>query len=311
MSNNVPAHLMSSKLAQQDSSIYHVAGGALNFPRISLGRARFTSIDAEGDKIDLGPTSIEFIVIAGNPHQSRVYYSTGYNPDNISAPDCYSDNGTAPDSRVARPESDYCHSCPQAQWGSSVSKRTDKGVPACSSSKKLAVYLMHKEAEGLHMLRIPPASLKAWGQYVLKLENFRTDSQGTIRVTPSMVYTRATMTEDNTLTFERVDWVDEDSMSVIYDLQAEQEFEAWIGADKASLTVRDYKTARLEPAPERKLTSTVPEINDRGEKSIIDVSPDPRRKPLKKQEMEEELPSNPIAAARTLAKRSVNGGVRR
>ena len=271
-----------------DPNAYNMPTGVA-FPRISVGNNRFTAIDAEGEATFLSIDSISFVVIDTNPNPSKVYYEGDYDLANPTPPTCYSDNGFSPDVRVFKPQAEFCHECRQNQWGSARSKSTERDIKACADYKKLAIYLVHDQVEGLHQFRIPSASLTNWARYVREIQSFPTG--GPVKLMPHMVLTRVSWSEkQNVLAFEREDFLDEDWLDVIIQHQNLKEYDTWIGIDSQSQQKKQWESQRLQPAPRlaapqarpRDLEREADKVISRGE--VIDVEPEkappaPRKKP--------------------------------
>jgi hypothetical protein len=263
-----------------DPNNYQMPGG-INFPRISVGDNRFTAITAEGEETFLSIKEFEFVVLDSNPNYSKVYYAKGYDANNPSPPDCYSENGFSPDTRVFEPQSYFCHECKQNQWGSALSKLSGAQIKACADYKKLAIFLVHDEVEGVFQFRIPSASLQNWRRYVTELNSFPTG--GNFKLLPHQVLTRARWSDkQNVLAFERVDFLDEDWLEVIISHQNANEYESWIGLDNQSQAKRQLESMKLKPAPQiehgdRKLQQQAKELLDKDPYSngkVIDVEPE-------------------------------------
>ncbi len=276
-----------SKYQTRDASAFTVPNAGASFPRISVGNNRFTAIAEDGTETFLDVKQIEFVVIDGNPNPSKVYYDGPYDPNVSAAPTCFSENGFSPDIRVYEPQSQYCHECPKAQWGSATSNLTGKAVKACSDYKKLAIYLVHDEAEGLYQFRIPSASLGNWNKYVQELLRFPTGNEA-IKVLPHTVLTRVKWSDkQNVLAFERVDFLEEDWMEVIVEHQNANEYQEWIGMDVQAQSRRQLESHALKPAPQlEKPRVVIGQVRTTPieEAEIIDVKPEkaapaPRKRP--------------------------------
>jgi hypothetical protein len=288
MSKNIPAHL--AKYAGSVNADAFAVHAGSNFPRINCGNNRFTAVNEEGAQTFLSVTDIEFVVIDGNPNYSKTYYEGGYDANSPVAPSCASENGFSPLSSVANPQAQFCHECPKNQWGSAVSPMSGKAIKACADFKKLAIYLLNDNAEGLFQFRIPSASLQNWGRYMRDLASFPTG--GDWRVLPHMVVTQAKWSDKlNVLTFERVDFLDEEWMELVIGHQNAKEYEAWIGTDYQSQQRPQLESQRLKPATqiERKPTQAARQQAQIPDQKVIDVEPEkappaPRRRPGAKPE---------------------------
>jgi len=175
-------------------------------PRVSLKDDRFTLIDETGMTLAEPTLSLDVVIVSANKNASRQYYDPNkpYDPTNSEGPLCWSDNGIGPSKACQRPQAATCASCPQAVWGSAVSKMTGKPIPACSTRKKLAVLVGGQD--GMFLLVVPPDSLGSLKQYMSSLAK--------MPASPEELVTRIKM-ENKQLVFEAVDWVPEDFMGYI------------------------------------------------------------------------------------------------
>jgi hypothetical protein len=88
--------------------------------------------------------------------KARVYYVGDYDPGSASAPpDCFTNDGVAPDSSVQEPQSRTCALCPHAVFGTG---REGRGT-ACRSVTRLAVATPN-DLSRAHLLRLPITSVK-------------------------------------------------------------------------------------------------------------------------------------------------------
>ena len=92
--------------------------------------------DADGEEI---PVSIfKAVIVDCAPTRGRAFYEGAYDPNNTTAPRCWSDNGKAPSSAVENPVATACGNCPNSVKGSKVNDNGVAGV-ACASHRMLAV----------------------------------------------------------------------------------------------------------------------------------------------------------------------------
>lgn len=89
--------------------------------------------DAEGDLVPM--PVFRGVVIDYQKDRGRSYYVNNYDPNNQAPPDCWSQDGNAPDASVKEPQCETCGACPMAAKGSS----RDGTRVACSQWKMLAV----------------------------------------------------------------------------------------------------------------------------------------------------------------------------
>lgn len=175
-------------------------------PYVSIADNRFTLIDAGGEEEPvptydpkLGPY-LDCVIIDVNESKSKIYYDTGFDPKaEGQAPVCWSDNGIGPSKQSSKPQSMTCMQCPQNVWGSKTSQMTGKAVKACNDVQKIALLIPGDDV--LFLMRVPPASLKQLGAYVLKFNGQAVDI--------SDVITRITFESQGILAFNAVNYIDE------------------------------------------------------------------------------------------------------
>lgn len=108
-------------------------------------------------------TSINVVILKANPNLSKVWYAKGYVEGSDAKPDCFSNDGVAPDPSVERPQAKKCSICPKNEWGSKLSEDGKKGK-ACGDSRRLAIANPDAIDEPI-LLRCPPATLKPLAEY--------------------------------------------------------------------------------------------------------------------------------------------------
>jgi hypothetical protein len=141
---------------------------------ISIKNSRFTMVDSAGARRPVetfdpqkGPY-IDCVIVDVNQHVSRRFRFEAYDENNPKRPDCFSDNGVAPSVEASSPQHVECGTCPQAVWGSAISKKDGKGIPACQETKKIAI-LIPGMGDMVFLLTIPPNSLKPVKAYSQKI----------------------------------------------------------------------------------------------------------------------------------------------
>jgi hypothetical protein len=203
-SPQLPAHLLRFAQQRTRSVADDVASGigSASPPYISIEGGRFTLVDADGNKENVGDYDkelgvfVDVIIIDTNKNVSRIYYKDAYNSQQTAfvPPDCWSDNGIAPSRACSLPQAATCASCPMAEWGSKVNPQTGKGVPACGSYKKVAV-IHPASGKMLFLMRIPPASLKNVKAYV---DQVTAQVVNGVRLDVSDIVTRIHFEQDKT-----------------------------------------------------------------------------------------------------------------
>jgi hypothetical protein len=113
---------------------------------------------------------LDCVILAMNPHISKLYYSGAYNEDATGAPICASVDGIKPDAGVAEPQSKSCGICPHNVWGSALNGGRGK---ACQDHRKLAILIMPEMVKNILAkplltpvyLKIPPGSFRSLKGY--------------------------------------------------------------------------------------------------------------------------------------------------
>lgn len=98
------------------------------------------------------------------------WFSTRYDPNVRSNPDCYAigegkAEQLAPMAESKDKQSEACVSCPKFEWGSNPAGGRGK---ACKERRRLALIPADLSAEML-LLNIPPTSIKNWSNHVAKV----------------------------------------------------------------------------------------------------------------------------------------------
>ena len=181
----LPAHLRTPEAAAEIAAANAAAAGGIKaggFPSISIKANKFhikengelntLMMAAQPGQPALPLMCLEVVVLAANPSISKTYYEgefvEGSDPKD---PECRSSNGITPDADVQKKQSDVCATCKQNQWGSKISKFSQKDIKACDDSKQLAVIPAADLAFKALGLQIHKGSLRAWGQYVKTLSD--------------------------------------------------------------------------------------------------------------------------------------------
>ncbi len=158
----VPAHL-AGRAANNDMFLAGLSGGG-GFPTIGLKGTRFV-VKQDGQETVLPTVEIAVVMLGARPTIDKNWYATKYDPNNsdIKAPDCFSRDGVRPDPSSSLKQAEACAGCPHNQFGSGqgADGSPSKGK-ACSDTKLIAIFANN----GVYGLRVPPASLKAFRNYV-------------------------------------------------------------------------------------------------------------------------------------------------
>lgn len=172
-SGNLPAHIARRAKGRSNNALTsHVGNGG--FPVLSIKGKVFTLVKQDERKIitreldgeQVPAAALEVVIVAANPNLSKVWYKGGYEDGANSKPDCFSNDGIAPDDSVESPQAKKCATCPKNVWGSGSN---GKGK-ACGDSRRVALSAPDQINEPM-LLRVPAASLKPLAEYGKKLDN--------------------------------------------------------------------------------------------------------------------------------------------
>lgn len=173
---NLPAHI-ASKFGLSDVNTDLTANvGTGGFPTLSYkgkvwhvvrGGERTLVTNPDGDP----RSSIEVVILKGNPHISKIYYAGGYEEGSDARPTCYSNNGESPALDSVERQSEKCATCRHNVWGSRITESGAKGK-SCTDSRRLAVAPVG-DLENPMLLRIPAATLKELTEYANMLNRRR------------------------------------------------------------------------------------------------------------------------------------------
>jgi hypothetical protein len=90
-----------------------------------------------GEEMGKVKGDLNVIVVNASPKVGRIFYVKQWSPDaEPTAPDCFSNDGTAPDAGSANPQADRCDGCQQNIKGSGMGNSK-----ACRYSRRIAVTL--------------------------------------------------------------------------------------------------------------------------------------------------------------------------
>jgi hypothetical protein len=126
---------------------------------IVAGKERTTIMNPNDE--DEAASSLEVVILKANKTLSKVWYSKEWNDgDEASKPDCFSNDGAAPDKDSTDPQAKSCATC---KWNAFGSSKNGKGK-ACADSRRVAVAAPDHLNEPM-MLRVPAASLKPLAEF--------------------------------------------------------------------------------------------------------------------------------------------------
>lgn len=154
--DNLPSHLQNVKL-DDFTSAFSASGGSVK--RITLRGRVFRLIDGGKEIAKNTDPHLDVVVVNGSRSVQKSYYASEYDPEETSAPDCWSNDGERPDADVPNPQAARCKECPKAIKGSA-----SQGRAACRYSMRLAVVLRNNIGGDIYQLVLPQKSLFGQGE---------------------------------------------------------------------------------------------------------------------------------------------------
>jgi len=248
--SNLPAFLKKVDVAVLNSDLTAHAGGG--FPVISI-KGKVFAVVRDGDReIQMNPkdpdsaaTSLNVVLLKANKGTSKVFYLKGYDKDSSEGqkPDCYSNDGVEPAADAQNKQAKKCATCAHNQWGSRVSEKGATKGKACADAVRMAVAPAGQINDAM-LLRVPPASIKALGEYGQMLAK-----RG---VGYNMVVTKIgfdLQAESPKLTFSAVGLLDDDGFSEVQAIAASDVVSNILGASIATAITSEAPAEEEVEAP--------------------------------------------------------------
>ena len=212
-SANVPAFARNNELSDTAKAL--TGGSVSNVKRISIKGGVFRLVAGGKEIAAIDDRHLEVIIVKAAPKVSRIFYSASYDADNITGPDCWSNDGERPDPTADNKQSETCMSCPKNIAGSGQGNSR-----ACRYQQRLAVVLANNPEGDVMQLTLPATSvfgkeegdkrpLQAYARY-LAVQN--------PPVNPEQIVTEMrfdTKAESPKLHFKPVRWLTDDEYEVI------------------------------------------------------------------------------------------------
>ena len=148
----VPAFAQTGELSETAKALM---GGALGntSKRISIKGGVFRLVAGGKEMASIEERHLDVIVVKAAPKVSRIFYAKSYDGDNITGPDCWSNDGEKPDASIKAPQAPTCMTCKQNIAGSGQGNSR-----ACRYQQRLAVMLADNPDEVLQ-LTLPATSV--------------------------------------------------------------------------------------------------------------------------------------------------------
>lgn len=154
LDTGLPSYLKELELDDVTKSLMG-GGGSGGMKRISI-KGGVWRMMVNGKEIAKNEErSMNVVIVNAAPKVSRTFYLKQYTEGgDVTAPDCWSADGTFPDAKAANPQSKRCADCPQNEKGSGQGDSR-----ACRFSHRLAVVLANDIKGDVFQLTLPAASI--------------------------------------------------------------------------------------------------------------------------------------------------------
>ena len=218
--SNLPSFLKNVDRANLNADL--IAHASSGFPVISIKGKVFAVVRDGERELQMNPkdpdsaaTSLNVVLLKVNKSASKVFYLKGYDKDTSEGqkPDCYSNDGIEPAADAQNKQAKKCATCAHNQWGSRISERGATKGKACSDAVRMAVAPAGQLNDAM-LLRLPPASIKAIGEYGLMLAKRGVESH--------MVVTKVgfdLQAESPKLTFSVVGLLDDEGFAEVQEMR--------------------------------------------------------------------------------------------
>ena len=151
--SNVPAFARNHELSETAKAL---TGGGVgtSSKRISIKGGVFRLLAGGKEIAAIDERFLDVIIVKAAPKVSRIFYAKSYDGDNITGPDCWSNDGERPDASAENKQASTCMSCPQNIAGSGQGNSR-----ACRYQQRLAVVLENNIEGDVLQLTLPATSV--------------------------------------------------------------------------------------------------------------------------------------------------------
>lgn len=149
-SNNLPDYLKDVELDDLTKAL----AGNTSTKRISIRGSVFRLMVAGEEIAKNENRAMNVVIVNGGRDIARQFYAGKYVAGETAAPDCWSNDGKAPDASLESPQSATCEGCPQNIKGSGQGDSR-----ACRFQQRLAVVLADDIKGDVYQLTLPSTSI--------------------------------------------------------------------------------------------------------------------------------------------------------
>ena len=151
--SNVPSFARNNELSDTAKAL---TGGGVgtSSKRISIKGGVFRLLAGGKEIASIDERFLDVIIVRAAPKVSRIFYAKSYDGDNITGPDCWSNDGERPDASAENKQATSCMTCPQNIAGSGQGNSR-----ACRYQQRLAVVLENNIEGAVLQLTLPATSV--------------------------------------------------------------------------------------------------------------------------------------------------------
>jgi hypothetical protein len=151
--SNVPSFARNNELSDTAKAL---TGGGVgtSTKRISIKGGVFRLLAGGKEIASIDERFLDVIIVKAAPKVSRIFYAKSYDGDNITGPDCWSNDGERPEASAENKQSTTCMTCPQNIAGSGQGNSR-----ACRYQQRLAVVLENNIEGAVLQLTLPATSV--------------------------------------------------------------------------------------------------------------------------------------------------------
>lgn len=129
---NLPDFLQTAGVSELTKQLAGKSGAKRIVPKNGIFRKM-----VGGEEMGKVKGAINVVIVNASPKVGRIFYAKAWSPDSEpTAPDCFSNDGMAPDAGAANPQASSCNDCSQNIKGSGMGNSK-----ACRYSRRIAVAL--------------------------------------------------------------------------------------------------------------------------------------------------------------------------
>jgi hypothetical protein len=232
-------------------------------------------------------TTFQGVILGYAPRRGRAYYEGAYDPNKISAPTCWSDDGVKPHASIDEPVNPKCDGCPMSIKGS---RQTDQGKASVACSQHLLLAVVPAAKLDFTPLRLKLAITSIWdkdqteaGWYAFDqyLDQFRAKKVPhtamvvtKFRFDPNVAFPK--------VMFQPARWLTAEELEVVKPIVKSDEVAALVSGSWTPAGGDGTKTDEPKAAPKKAAAKPAPEPEEEEADEEEEEAPPPKKAPAKK-----------------------------